>query len=1044
VALWAISVGYAAGSGFSAVLGGSGQDYAASVATDAQGNTYIAGLTYSPDFPATAGAFQPKLAGNGSLANPDAIASDAFVARFAPNGTLLWCTFLGGSADDYATGVGVDAAGNVLVTGWTRSSDFPVVNAVQSTVNSGNWDAFVSKLDPTGSKLIYSTYLGGPNDDGAYALAVDAGGNVYVTGSVGEAAGFTGFSRTASGFGIFVTKLNPQGALVYSYFHPHGSFAAYAGSAAIAVDATGAAYVTASASPYYPVAATQTFGPQGGSLEALVFKISPDASQKIYEVTLGGSASAEGYGIAVDHTGAAYVGGITTSVDFPLLRPMQSNMGARPLWKSSDGGFTWTPRDNLPFAFLQTLLVDPTSPNTLYAATFDVGLFKSADGGVTWRAADQGLAGSNPTVLTIDPHQPQTLYAATGQGANPGVVYKSVNGGSTWSAIDSSQTLQALQVLVDAQNSSIVYVQWNAGTQKSTDGGATWSNVPFPGTSTYYLALDPQASGHLFAFSNAMPGPGRFGTGGIPAMVWSSTDGGADWVEIPSVFPNAPITVDTSTNPSTIYSALSWRSTDGGVTWTQLPASVVSGSAGGVAVDPSGTLYAAPYNSDMYISHDRGLTWTAIGTPVPPSTLYGAAPSVFETIPVGATGTLYTVVNNPQTSGFLSKLSPDGSSLVFSTFVNGHPGFEPVNTYAAEPGAFLAQNWVAAVALDTAGNVVAAGGTRSIDFPTANPAQAANAGQADAFVATISADGGALDYATYLGGSRDDSALGVTTDIQGNVIFAGQTWSVDFPAPGGVGVLSGYGKAFVVKMAPPARPAIASVLNAASFLPPIEAGSWVTILGTGLADTTRLWQSSDFLGSDLPTSLSGVSVTIDGKPAFVEYISPTQINVQAPSDTATGAVGVVVDNNGAFSAPATAQLLPAAPAFFLYPGTNEIVASRLPGYAALADPSAVAGTVAAQPGDLVVLWGTGFGATNPAQVAGTAVIGVPVVETTPTVTVGGAAVPVVSAVLTTGTAGLYQITIQLPANVAAGAVIVQASVGGLQTQAGATIFVGKP
>jgi uncharacterized protein (TIGR03437 family) len=323
----------------------------------------------------------------------------------------------------------------------------------------------------------------------------------------------------------------------------------------------------------------------------------------------------------------------------------------------------------------------------------------------------------------------------------------------------------------------------------------------------------------------------------------------------------------------------------------------------------------------------------------------------------------------------------------------------------------------------------------------ANPAQAANAGQADAFLATISADGGTLNYATYLGGSQDDSALAVTTDAQGNVTFAGQTWSRDFPVPGGVGAPSGYGKAFVVRMAPPAPPAIAAVLNGASFQPGIEAGSWVMIQGTGLANTNpgRTWTPAEVAGGNLPTSLDGVSVTIDGRPAFVEYISPTQINVQAPSDTATGAVGVVVDNNGAVSVPATAQLQAAAPAFFQYPGTSYVIVSRLPDYAEVGDPSAPA-----KPGDTLVLWGTGFGPTNPALDAGSAVSGAPAVVTTPTVTVGGVTVPVVSAVLTTGAAGLYQIAIQLPATVPTGAVAVQASTGGALSQAGATIFVGKP
>jgi hypothetical protein len=473
VAIWTAAAAHATGPGFSAVLGGSGQDYAASVASDPAGidNTYVAGLTYSPDFPVTPGAFQTKLAGNGSLANPNAIASDAFVAKFAPDGTLLWSTFLGGSSDDFATGVAVDAAGNILVAGWTRSFDFPVSHALQSTMNNGvspyRWDAFVTKLDPTGSKLLYSTYLGAPDDDGAYGLAVDAHGNAYVTGSVQVAAGFTGFNSSASGFGMFVTKLDPAGALVYSYFHLYGSFAGIAAASAIAVDATGSAYVAGTASSYYPVSATNTFGPPGNA-QAMVFKLSPDGSQKIYETTLGGSVEADGMAIAVDRTGAAYVAGITTSVDFPLVHPLQSNMGARSLWKSTDSGVTWTPLDNLPFAFLQALVVDPTAASTLYVATTDAGILKSMDGGVTWNKANQGITGTSLQILAIDSLHPQTLYAASGSGETPGVVYKTVNGGSNWSVIDSSASLQALQVLVDAQNPNIVYSQWNSGTRPMT------------------------------------------------------------------------------------------------------------------------------------------------------------------------------------------------------------------------------------------------------------------------------------------------------------------------------------------------------------------------------------------------------------------------------------------------------------------------------------------------------------------------------------------------------------------------------------------------
>jgi len=1016
---------------FAAVFGGSAQDYAASLASDSAGNTYVAGLTYSPDLHVTPGAFQPIIGGNYTLSNPNSIRSDAFVAKFSPAGTLLWATFLGGSGDDYATRVAVDSSGSVVVTGWTRSLDFPVLNAVQST-NRGGWDAFVSKLDPTGSKLIYSTYLGSPGDDGGYGLALDSSGNAYVTGST--QAGFTGFSNSATGFGMFVTKLSPQGALVYSFFHQNVNFAGIAG-AGIAVDSAGGAYVTGTASAAYLVSPTQTFGPQG-TTAALIFKLAPDGSKIVWETTLGGSVDAYGMAIAVDNTGAAYVAGITTSVDFPLVNPVQSTIGARPLWKSANSGATWTPIDNLPFAFLATVLVDPTTPTMLYAGTSDRGIFKSLDGGVTWKSVNIGITGNVVQVLAIDPANPQILYAATGQGVTPGAVYKTVNGGSSWSEIDSSASGQALQIAVDAQNPNNVYTVWNTvGARKSTDAGATWTTLPFPGSLITSLALDPHVSGNVFAYSAPII---VFKQAGTPPYIWHSTDGGATWTQITSPSPIAPgWTIDGSTYPSTVYNGLSDRSTNNGASWTVLPPSVVDGgTTSAVTVDPSGTLYAAVYNAGIYVSHDQGQSWTAIGSPVPPSGSSGQLPNILGIAPVGASGTLYAVVQNYQTSGFVTKLSPDGSSIVFSTFLNGHESMGPVLTYGGQPGVFLTQNWISGIAPDAANNVIVAGGTRSADFPMANPTQRANAGNADAFVTILSADGSRWNYSTYYGGSQDDSALAVTLDNQGDLVFAGQTWSGDFPVPGGTEAQHGYGDAFVVKLTPNNPPAITAVLNGASFQPGIESGSWAMIPGSNLANLTRTWQASDFTGNDLPTSLSGVSVTIDGEPAFVEYISPTQINVLAPFDNATGSVNVVVNNNGAVSAQATAQLQAYAPAFFMQPGTSFVFASLLPNY------TPVTTSAPAHPGDTIVLWGTGFGPTTPQAPAGTIVSGVPFAPT-PTVTVGGVSVPVLNSVLTEGSAGLYQITIQFPANVPTGTVAIQASVGGAQSPTGAMILISQ-
>jgi uncharacterized protein (TIGR03437 family) len=238
-------------------------------------------------------------------------------------------------------------------------------------------------------------------------------------------------------------------------------------------------------------------------------------------------------------------------------------------------------------------------------------------------------------------------------------------------------------------------------------------------------------------------------------------------------------------------------------------------------------------------------------------------------------------------------------------------------------------------------------------------------------------------------------------------------------------------------------PVITAVVNGASFQTGFESGSWVTIVGTGLSNTNpgRTWTAAEIPNGNLPTSLDNTSVTIDGIPAYVYYISPGQLNVQAPSDTATGSVAVVVKNNGQSSAPFNAQLATYSPAFFQFPGTSYAIASHYPDYALVGNPNAVPGTVAAHPGDILILWATGFGPTTPTTPAGVVVTGAPAVGKLATVTVGGTPVTVVNTVLSPGSAGLYQVVIQLPTTLASGVLPIQASVSGANSPSGISIYV---
>src|SRR5262245_36078224 len=201
---------------YSTYFGGGAEDTGSSIAVDASGHAYVTGWTGSSDFPVTPGAYQTSWAGGGA---------DAFVAKFDASGALVYSTYLGADGYDVGRSVAVDPPGNAYVTGYFYTSAFPTTPGAYQTVNRGAYDAFVSKLNPSGSALLYSTYLGGNGDDNALAIAVDSQGNAYVTGSTGSTGPNT-FPMLNAGQGTFggyydafITKLNATGsALIYSTY----------------------------------------------------------------------------------------------------------------------------------------------------------------------------------------------------------------------------------------------------------------------------------------------------------------------------------------------------------------------------------------------------------------------------------------------------------------------------------------------------------------------------------------------------------------------------------------------------------------------------------------------------------------------------------------------------------------------------------------------------------------------------------------------------------------------------------------------------------
>jgi hypothetical protein len=305
---------------YSTYLGGSGEEEGLGIAVDSSGNVYATGYTTSTNFPTTPGAFQTTFGGG----------KDVFVTKINPTGSapLVYSTYLGGNGDDQGYGIAVDSSGNAYVTGYTFSTDFPTTpGGFQTTFPGGRINVFMTKLNPTGSAPLYSTYLGGSGDDAGRGITVDSSGNAYVTGNTTSIDFPTtpgAFQTTKSGCrfcsDVFVTKLNltSSAPLIYStYLGGSGNNHAFG----IAVDSSGNAYVIGTTSstnfPTTPVA-FQAANLGSGLDAAFVTKLNPTGSAPlVYSTFLGGSGDDQGYGIAVDNLGNAYVTGATSSTDFP-------------------------------------------------------------------------------------------------------------------------------------------------------------------------------------------------------------------------------------------------------------------------------------------------------------------------------------------------------------------------------------------------------------------------------------------------------------------------------------------------------------------------------------------------------------------------------------------------------------------------------------------------------------------------------------------------------------------------------------------------------
>lgn len=300
---------------YSTFVGGSGKEYGKSIAIDSEGNACVTGYTTSNDFPTTENAYNRTHSGY----------YDCFVFKLSADGSsLLYSTFIGGNGEDSGVSIILDSLANAYVTGGTVSSDFPTTTNAYNGTHGGSFDCFVFKLSANGSILLYSTFVGRSGWDKGWAIALDNGGNAYVTGkthSIDFPTTLNAYDKSYNGGGeyngdCFVFKLSTDGStLLYSTYI--GGKDGERGIA-ITLDDEENAYVTGQTfSSDFPTTANAYNGSHGGSYDCFVFKLSADGSSLLFSTYVGGSNHDIGFSITLDNERKIYVTGITSSNDFP-------------------------------------------------------------------------------------------------------------------------------------------------------------------------------------------------------------------------------------------------------------------------------------------------------------------------------------------------------------------------------------------------------------------------------------------------------------------------------------------------------------------------------------------------------------------------------------------------------------------------------------------------------------------------------------------------------------------------------------------------------
>jgi uncharacterized repeat protein (TIGR01451 family) len=734
---------------YSSFLGGTLSEQGLGVAVDSLGSAYITGSTTSTDFP-VANAFQ----------SAKGTADDAFVVKLNPAGNaFVYSTYFGGNGSDVSNAIAVDAQGNAYIAGLTGSGSFPTTFGAFQTSKSGLLDGFVTKLNASGSALVYSTFVGGDNTENFFGIAVDSSQRAYVVG------------RSDS------TQLN------FFPLQRHGS-PVYKSSNSAANWSPSSTDLTASSVTSLaqdPVNSNTIYA--GGNTG--VFK-STDA---------GGHWSLTG--TSRPSTAPVNVNAVVTHPTNSLIIYAAGNSGA---YKSTDGGSLYDQKNSGLGPVVSSLAIDPITPTTLYAGTFQ-GIYKSTDGADTWTAINNGLTGSTRVnEIVIDPINPSNIYIGTTRA-----MFKSTNGGAQWAPINSGiPNLPEITALaIDPLTPTTLYAAAVFSSEvvyKSTNGGTSWTGSSTGVTSmvagTVFvptintLAINPISTATLYAATSR--------------GMYKSVDSGANWSQAHTGIVNTSllsVMVD-RVNPTNVYAGTNIGS-DALIVRLNSAGSALEyligfggdefDEARGVAVDsnnnayivggtnsanfPVQNAYQSTYGgaSDAFVSKVN-----SAGTGFVYSTFLGGtsgdqgraiAVRADRAHVAGLTLSQNFPLVNPVKStlaefdfdGFVTGFNAAGSALDFSTYLGGESGDQAFG-----------------IAVDN-GGIYVTGSTNSLLYPVLDAPQPEYGGGMDAFVTKLNSSGISVVYSTYLGGFSTDVGNGIAVDTSGNAYVSGNTSSANFP-----------------------------------------------------------------------------------------------------------------------------------------------------------------------------------------------------------------------------------------------------------------------